>query len=117
LQVLVEVLTGSRPEVPARERLPGPDTPGFPGLDDYTALLVWCWSEAPEDRPSFQEVALQLRDLFDSEVARRRSLPAPAMPGSVSLDPMDPNYWGYGARPHGQAGAGGAGLMPPGGLL
>ena len=39
LQVGATISAGGRPEVPPREALPGPDTPGWPGLDAYVQLM------------------------------------------------------------------------------
>ena len=55
------VLAGGRPEVPPREALPGPDTAAFAGLEDYVELMQRCWSQAPQDRPTFQHIVPALR--------------------------------------------------------
>ncbi len=39
LQVRRWTLEGRRPEVPPHEALPGPDSPRWPGLDAYCALM------------------------------------------------------------------------------
>ena len=60
-QLASRVMAGERLEVPPREALPGPDTPGWAGLDGYVALMQHCWAQAPEDRPSFQDIVVALR--------------------------------------------------------
>ena len=60
-QLASRVMAGERLEVPPREALPGPDTAGWAGLDGYVALMQHCWAQAPEDRPSFQDIVVALR--------------------------------------------------------
>ena len=48
-------------EIPARDRLPGADTPSWAGLDAYVALLKRCWAQSPYDRPAFDRAAAELR--------------------------------------------------------
>lgn len=52
---------GGRLEIPPRGQVPGPDTASFSGLDEYIGLLKRCWAQAPEDRPSFDEIVPELR--------------------------------------------------------
>lgn len=54
-------LPASRPEVPPREELPGPDSATFSGLDAYLQLMEACWAQDPATRPSFEEVVPRLR--------------------------------------------------------
>lgn len=65
-QVVTVVTEGGRLEVPAREILPGPDTNDFEELDGYVALMRRCWAHNPDDRPTFQEIISELRDLLKS---------------------------------------------------
>lgn len=53
------VLAGGRLEVPLREGLPGGAE--LVGLDVYVALLRSCWAQQPTERPTFEEVILELR--------------------------------------------------------
>jgi hypothetical protein len=69
-QVVTVVTEGGRLEVPARADLPGPDTASFEGLDAYVALMRRCWAHNPNDRPTFQEIIAELRDLLAAQVAR-----------------------------------------------
>lgn len=39
LQIIAMIMNGIQMEVPAQDRLPGPDAAGFAGLDDYIALM------------------------------------------------------------------------------
>lgn len=55
------IAQGGRLEVPAREALPGPDTASFAGLDAYIALMQRCWAQNPDERPTFGEIADELR--------------------------------------------------------
>jgi hypothetical protein len=55
---------GGRPEVPARDQLPGPDSASWAGLDAYVQLMRDCWAQRPTDRPSFDEVVGRLRRLL-----------------------------------------------------
>lgn len=54
------IMNGIQMEVPAQDRLPGPDAASFAGLDDYIALMRRCWAQRPDERPSFQEVVQEL---------------------------------------------------------
>ncbi|PRW05806.1 Serine threonine- kinase CTR1 [Chlorella sorokiniana] len=64
-KVIAAIRQGGRPEVPRREALPGPDTAGWAGLDDYVQLMRECWAQSPEDRPSFDDAVARLRRLLD----------------------------------------------------
>lgn len=55
------VAQGGRLPIPDRGALPGKDTLGFAGLDTYIAIMKRCWSQDPAERPSFKEVADDLR--------------------------------------------------------
>lgn len=63
-QLVGQVLNGGRLEVPAREELPGPDTPAFGALDEYVRLMERCWAQAPQERPTFEDIVPQLRALL-----------------------------------------------------
>lgn len=61
---------GERPAVPAREALPGSDTPRFAAsgrLDAFQELMRHCWADEPESRPCFADIATSLRDLLHAE--------------------------------------------------
>ncbi len=58
-QIVSSVLAGGRLEVPLREGLPGGAE--LVGLDVYVALLRSCWAQQPTERPTFEEVILELR--------------------------------------------------------
>ncbi|PSC69274.1 Serine threonine-kinase CTR1 [Micractinium conductrix] len=64
-EIVAALLGGERLPVPAREALPGADTPGFAGLDAYCQLMQRCQSGEPADRPTFLEIIPQLRLLLD----------------------------------------------------
>lgn len=70
------VLQGERPPIPPRRELPGPDTLAFSGLDAFITLMKDCWAEAPEDRPSFDEIVPRLTALLAQ---------APRSPGAAAL--------------------------------
>jgi serine/threonine protein kinase len=57
---------GGRPEIPAPEAMPGADSGSWAGLPRYTALMRRCWAQNPLDRPSFQEVVSELREIEPS---------------------------------------------------
>lgn len=62
LQLVSHVLAGGRLEVPPVEALPGGDAPALrAGLGIYVALMRRCWADAPEERPSFNEIVPELR--------------------------------------------------------
>ena len=63
-QLVGQVLHGGRLELPVREELPGPDTPAFTALDEYARIMERCWAQAPQDRPTFEDVVPQLRELL-----------------------------------------------------
>ena len=71
-QVVTVVTEGGRLEIPARQDLPGPDTMEFEGLEGYLTLMRRCWAHNPEDRPTFQEIIAELRDLLAAELARTK---------------------------------------------
>lgn len=58
-QIINKVVAGGRPELPARQELPGPDTAVFAGLDDYCQLMrcllignaLACWVQAVARQP------------------------------------------------------------------
>lgn len=57
---LVNLITnGGRLEIPAREQLPGADTPQFDGLD------ARCWAHDAAARPTFEEIIPELRALLE----------------------------------------------------
>jgi len=62
VQLIKHVAAGGRPPVPPRQELPGREGGGEAGgLDAYMALMRRCWAQAPEERPSFQDVVDILR--------------------------------------------------------
>ncbi|GAB4822160.1 hypothetical protein N2152v2_009206 [Parachlorella kessleri] len=62
------VTEGKRLQVPEPAKLPGHGG-NFVGLGDYIDLMHKCWAQAPEDRPTFDEVLAELRDLCDGVLA------------------------------------------------
>lgn len=66
LQIAVSVAEGGRLPIPPRVELPGADTPTFAGLDRYISLMQRCWAQDPAERPTFNQVALELEELEDS---------------------------------------------------
>ncbi|XP_078659760.1 uncharacterized protein LOC144904619 isoform X3 [Branchiostoma floridae x Branchiostoma belcheri] len=52
------VIGGGRPDMSLIPR-------GVPGVDTVSQLMQACWSQCPDDRPSFQECVDQLRDVTD----------------------------------------------------
>ena len=70
------VTEGGRLEVPSRDALPGPDTANFARLDDYVALMRRCWAHIPDDRPTFQEIISELREMLAQTLARTGRVPA-----------------------------------------
>ncbi|KAG7668202.1 putative Serine/threonine-protein kinase CTR1 [Nannochloris sp. 'desiccata'] len=69
-QVVTVVTEGGRLEVPDRSALPGPDTMQFEELDQYVALMRKCWAHNPEDRPTFQEIIAELRDMLSARTGK-----------------------------------------------
>lgn len=49
--------------MPPHDQLPGPDTSGFAGFDAYLELMRLCWAQDETERPTFEEVVPQLREL------------------------------------------------------
>lgn len=72
------VSEGGRLEIPSRDQLPGPDTATFEGLDSYIDLMRRCWAHNPEDRPSFQEIISEIRQLLSSTLGHGREQGAPS---------------------------------------
>jgi serine/threonine protein kinase len=58
------VLEELRPEVPSRAELPGPDAATYAGLDAFVELMQECWAQAPENRPTFQQIVPRLSSLL-----------------------------------------------------
>lgn len=55
---------GKRPNIPPLKRLPGPDNELFErlgGLQRYIELMKRCWHQKAEARPTFTEVARELK--------------------------------------------------------
>lgn len=67
-QVVTTVTEGGRLRIPAPQDLPGPSASEFEGLDTYLALIQHCWAQNACDRPSFNEVIVQLRSVFAGSV-------------------------------------------------
>ncbi len=76
MQIIVAIAERrQRPEIPADlEALPGGS---FAGMPEYLALMKRCWAEEPRQRPAFDEVISDLRNLMDA-ATRFRPSPAPA---------------------------------------
>ncbi|GAB4822575.1 hypothetical protein N2152v2_009621 [Parachlorella kessleri] len=60
-QLIKHVRAGGRPPVPPQHELPGREGGEAGGLDDYVALMQRCWAQAPEERPSFQDVVSKFK--------------------------------------------------------
>jgi serine/threonine protein kinase len=73
-QVVTFVTEGGRLEIPARERLPGPDSATWGELDAYVRLVQRCWAQIPQDRPRFKEVIADLRDMLERTLSGKGSL-------------------------------------------
>ena len=69
-QIVSLVNSGGRLEIPALDRLPGPDTATFNGLDAYCQLLRHCWAQNEFDRPTFQEIIQKLRCVAATHLRR-----------------------------------------------
>ena len=54
---------GGRPELPALEALPGEGSAAWAGLPRYLELMRRCWAQNPLDRPTFQQVVAELREI------------------------------------------------------
>ncbi|PRW45442.1 kinase [Chlorella sorokiniana] len=60
-----EVQQGQRPAVPSEQeaaQLPGGS---FAAYGDYAALMQRCWAELPEERPSFEQIAAEVRQMLE----------------------------------------------------
>ncbi|KAI3432561.1 hypothetical protein D9Q98_004110 [Chlorella vulgaris] len=60
------VIGGTRPQVPAREALPGPDLPDAHSFEAYCNLMRECYAQVPTDRPTISHVLTRLRALDSS---------------------------------------------------
>jgi len=84
---------GGRLQIPTRWDLPGPDTVHFAGLDDYVSLLQRCWAQNPFDRPSFNEIIIELRALQEtvpaitSSASGLTATPSKAPPSATAAAP------------------------------
>jgi hypothetical protein len=58
--VATTVSEGGRLEFPPTPDLPG-DSHSFEGLKKYIGLARKCWAQDPQERPSFEEIVVQLR--------------------------------------------------------
>lgn len=78
-QIVIELSQGHRPEIPGRysTELIGGDVPSA-GEKRYKDLIRQCWAEQPEDRPTFAEVTVALKEieiaLEESEKAKKAAL-------------------------------------------
>ncbi|GAB4813554.1 hypothetical protein N2152v2_000600 [Parachlorella kessleri] len=63
-QLIKHVLAHGRPSLPPLQELRGNEAGQLRGLDAYIALMERCWAQAPQERPSFQEVADAIRDIM-----------------------------------------------------
>lgn len=81
-QVVTVVMEGGRLSVPSRADLPGPDNFSFGGLEDYISLMQRCWSQIQEDRPTFQEIISELRDILAQALAKAGKVVTPTRSGS-----------------------------------
>jgi serine/threonine protein kinase len=61
--IVSAVINNGRLEIPEPSDLPGPGSGNWPLLDRYIALMRRCWSQNPGDRPRFEEVMAELRNL------------------------------------------------------
>lgn len=62
LQLVSHVLSGGRLDLPTVEALPGGSSPALQaGLPGYVALMKRCWAQAPEQRPTFDDIVQELR--------------------------------------------------------
>lgn len=61
-QLVSHVLSGGRLDLPPVEALPGGSSPALQaGLPGYVALMKRCWAQAPEQRPTFDDIVQELR--------------------------------------------------------
>lgn len=61
--VVSAINAGGRPPIPSPQDLPGPQSGEWPQLERYVELMQRCWAQAPEERPTFDEVIAELRAL------------------------------------------------------
>jgi hypothetical protein len=64
-QIEEKLKSGERPKIPNVLEMPGPRAAGFAGLGLYVELMQRCWSQHPEERPTFHDVidALEVIDI------------------------------------------------------
>lgn len=104
-RVGLHVLEGGRPEVPPISELPGSDTPQFAlhGLDAYLRLMRRCWAADPAARPTFQQVAAELRSMLEALARARAGSKPPSGPSTPSMPASTP----AGSAPTASGGSGG----------
>ena len=73
-QLMAAVLRGERPALPPAGTLPG----GPPG-SGYVELMHRCWTQQPENRPTFAGVAADLKALIENQALA----PAPPPPDAA----------------------------------
>ena len=71
LQVLFSVMQDLRPEMPSDAELPG--RPG-PSLAAYKQLMESCWQPDADQRPSFEQIVMQLDEMRSADRAARALL-------------------------------------------
>ncbi|GAB4821009.1 hypothetical protein N2152v2_008055 [Parachlorella kessleri] len=78
-QLIKHVAAGGRPPLPARQELPGMEGGEPGGLDGLIELMERCWAQAPEQRPTFQDVFNTIRHILKEAALHRRSAVKPTV--------------------------------------
>ena len=66
LQIPTRVQEGARPALPPKDslpRVPNDENPSDDILERYIAVMNNCWAQNQHDRPKFQLIITQLREL------------------------------------------------------
>lgn len=61
--IVNRVTSNQRLPVPQKSEIPGPEGGSWRNLNRYVALMERCWAQNPGDRPDFEEIMSELKQM------------------------------------------------------